>query len=87
LTPGEQIRSFIPVAKAVEKLVELLNFSEVKPGILSQKNISSDSYQTVREFSEHFWNKWNAKGKLHFGAKPYRNNEIMRCVPMIKDSE
>ena len=87
LTPGEQIRSFIPVGEAVEKLVELLNFSKVKPGILSQKNISSNSYQTVREFSEYFWNKWNAKGKLHFGAKPYRNNEIMRCVPMIKDSE
>ena len=87
LTESDQIRSFISVEETARKLVELLEFSKVKSDIPSIKNISSGSAQSVREFSEYFWNKWNAKGKLHFGAKPYRKNEIMRCVPMIKKAK
>ena len=60
-----------------------LNFSLVEPGIPMVKNIGSGNPQTIRKFSEYWWEKFHATGKLLPGAIPYRENEIMSLVPEL----
>jgi nucleoside-diphosphate-sugar epimerase len=83
MTMGEQIRDFISVKEVADKFVDSLLFDKVKSGIPLVKNIGSGKPRTVLEFSQYWWKKWNAKGKLLTGAIPYRDYEIMRYVPMI----
>ena len=49
------------------------------------KNLGSGNPQSVREFVEHWWKKFEAKGKLKLGAVPYRENEVMRFVPDLNN--
>jgi len=83
LTPGEQMRDFTPVTEVAKQLVDNLSFSDVTPGEPILKNIGTDKPQSIGEFAEFWWKKWGAAGKLHFGAKPYRENEVMRFVPKV----
>tara|TARA_B100000029_G_scaffold513116_1_gene611704 strand:- start:5660 stop:6502 length:843 start_codon:yes stop_codon:yes gene_type:complete len=85
LTAGEQERDFISVENTAELLVNALSFSNVIDGNLDVRNIGSGNAQTIREFAEYWWSEWGATGKLHFGSKPYRTNEIMRCIPMVEN--
>jgi len=48
-------------------------------------NVGTGHPQSLREFAQHWWKHWNAKGKILFGAIPYRPNEVMRYVPQIYD--
>jgi nucleoside-diphosphate-sugar epimerase len=50
-------------------------------------HIGSGRPQSLRQFAEYWWNHWEAKGQLLFGAVPYRENEIMRYVPDLKVNE
>ena len=84
LTPGEQVRDFMPVEAVAEQLVNALDFSNVDAGRPYFQNIGTHIPQTLREFTEYWWEKWCATGRLHYGAKPYRENEVMRFVPEIK---
>lgn len=84
MTKGEQIRDFINVSEVAKRFVEELNFDNVKPGIPFIDNVGTGKPQTLREFAEYWWKKWGAKGKLKFGELPYRKNEIMRYVPLVK---
>ena len=83
LTPAEQIRDFIPVEDVVCQLLDALDFSKTKSGIPQIRHIGTGKPQSIREFVEYWWKKWGAKGKLHLGSKPYRENEVMRLVPEI----
>ena len=83
MTPGEQVRDFISVEDVAEQLVNALSFSNLSCGQVNVRNIGSGHPQTLREFGEFWWEKWGATGNLHFGSKPYRKNEVMRCVPKI----
>lgn len=83
LTNGDQIRDFIPVDLVVKQLIDMMDFNNVKNGKPDIKNIGTGNPQSVREFSEYWWKKWNAKGRLHFGSIPYRDNELMSIVPEI----
>ena len=83
LTPGNQVRDFTPVEVVAQQLLCALDFSKVQAGEPLFKHIGTGCPQTLREFAEHWWKYWNAKGALHFGAYPYRDNEIMRYVPEI----
>lgn len=85
LTAGEQIRDFTSVEEVAKKIFTALEFSNVYKGNPVVKNIGTGSPQTLREFAEYWWKKWDSKGKLHFGAKPYRKNELMRFVPEIEN--
>lgn len=85
MTSGEQVRDFIPVEDVAKQLVNALSFSNVSSGHVDVRNIGSGHPQTLREFAEYWWTKWSANGKLHFGSKPYRDNEIMRFVPEVKE--
>jgi nucleoside-diphosphate-sugar epimerase len=84
MTLGEQVRDFIPVEDVAKQLVTALSFSNVNSGCVDVRNIGTGVPQTLREFAEYWWQKWEAKGELQIGEIPYRKNEIMRFVPEIK---
>lgn len=84
LTEGEQIRDFVNVKFVVESLLSACENSEsISFGLPLIKNLGSGNPQSIKEFAIINWKKWGAKGKLIFGAKPYRKDEIMRYVPEI----
>ena len=47
------------------------------------QNLGTGLPQSLRDFANKIWLEYNATGKLHLGALPYRQNEIMRYVPKI----
>ena len=83
LTPGEQIRTFIPIEDAVNELIKKLDFSSMNKGELIIKHIGGNEPRSIKSFVQEWWNVWGANSRLNFGAIPYRKNEIMRCVPAI----
>ena len=83
MTRGEQVRDFIYVKDAAQRFVDALEFDGVKEGIPVVNNLGSGNPQSIFEFAQYWWNKWEAKGKLLPGAIPYRENEIMRFVPKV----
>jgi nucleoside-diphosphate-sugar epimerase len=85
LTEGEQVRDFIHVTDVVEALLATVRNNLAEPGFARITNLGSGKATTVREFVEFWWNHWNATGKLRFGEIPYRDNEVMRYVPMLYD--
>jgi nucleoside-diphosphate-sugar epimerase len=83
MTDGEQIRDFINVVDVARAFVaEAESLMDVKGNVLL-KNIGSGHPQTIRAFSEKWWDTWQASGKLLIGALPYREGEVMRYVPEI----
>lgn len=83
MTKGEQIRDFINVSKVVSKLIEELEFENVDKGNPLFENIGTGKPQTLKQFANYWWDQWKAQGKLVIGAIPYRENEVMRYVPLI----
>jgi len=86
LTLGEQIRDFTPVEELADQILIETDFSNEKNGVPIIKNVGTDHPQSIKEFAESWWKKWNATGKLYFGSKPYRENEVMRFVPEIQNN-
>lgn len=85
LTAGEQIRDFTPVADVVETLLAAVERSDrVSEGKPEFRHVGTGKPQSLRSFVEYWWDHWGASGQLHFGAKPYRQNEVMRYVPEIE---
>jgi len=83
MTPGEQIRDFIPVEEVAQSFLKTLATSHSIPGTPLLANIGTGNPQTLRAFVEHWWNQWEATGKLLPGTLPYRPNEVMRYVPEV----
>ena len=83
MTLAEQIRDFTPVGQVADQLLSAIDFVDVKPGNPLYKNIGTGRPTSLREFAENYWNILEASGKLLFGAKLYRKNEVMRFVPQI----
>lgn len=83
MTSGDQVRDFIPVENAALQLLMACQDNTVSPGIAKVKNLGTGSPQTIREFAEYWWKKWDAKGELIIGAIPYRSGESMRFVPEL----
>jgi nucleoside-diphosphate-sugar epimerase len=86
MTMGEQIRDFISVEEVAKSFVRALYFDGVELASPVIKNVGTGNPQTVLEFSEYWWGKWKAKGQLIVGDIPYRDNEVMRYVPMVEKS-
>lgn len=83
MTKGEQKRDFIYVRDVANKLMNFcfdIKIHRKEPIFI---NIGSNQPQTVLQFSQKWWKKWKAKGKLLVGSKEYRENEIMSYVPKI----
>lgn len=82
MTPAEQVRDFVPVEDAAAQLLSACH-RDVPPGIPLIQNLGTGRPQTLRAFAEDWWREWSATGRLVFGAKPYRDGEVMRYVPEI----
>lgn len=84
MTKGEQVRDFIHVGGVAEKLLEAtIKLEGPKNYYVNVENLGSGTPQTVLEFCQYWWKKWNAKGQLLIGAKPYCFNEVVRYVPHL----
>jgi UDP-glucose 4-epimerase len=80
MTFGEQIRDFIHVNDVCERLIDQCKRGEHFPFF---ENLGSGKPMSILEFSNYWWKKWNAKGKLLIGEINYREGEVMRYIPKI----
>ena len=83
MTQGEQVRDFILVEDVAQNFVRELG---LQPAGLSVRNVGTGKPQTVAEFARAVWAQQGASGKLIIGALPYRANEVMRFVPLVRPS-
>lgn len=83
MTKGEQIRDFIPVEDVAQYFVDACLNDDLVDGHPGFYNVGSGQPQSILEFSEYWWQNWQAKGKLLIGKIPYREGEVMRYVPKI----
>ncbi len=81
MSPGEQIRDYIPVSEISRLLVKALDDPSFTAGSPKAYNLGTGHPVSMRQFAEKYWNEWKATGKLRIGALPYRDNEVMRFVP------
>jgi nucleoside-diphosphate-sugar epimerase len=84
MTTGEQIRDFIPVEQVAARLLHECFDDTVEAGQVKIENVGTGNPQTVRAFAEHWWQHWNATGKLLLGAIPTRPGEVTRYVAQVK---
>ena len=83
MTLGEQIRDFTPVEFVANKFLDYATQQEIVPGEPLIKNIGTGNPQKLIDFAEYHWNNLSAKGKLLPGKIEYRDNEVMRYVPLV----
>ena len=83
LTPGEQLRDFISVEQVAQQLLALAAAQNVEPGVPHVCNLGTGLPQSVRQFAEHWWREFGARGNLLFGSLAYRNDEVMRYVAQV----
>ena len=89
LTEGRQIRDFLHVADAA-KLIHgyaLLLEKEERTSFFKISNVGTGNPVALRDFALKVWEANGGKGRLQFGAIPYRNAEVMRYVPEIDKAE
>jgi nucleoside-diphosphate-sugar epimerase len=84
MTLGEQIRDFIDVADAAHEFLKFVT-KKLTPGDAYIKNIGTGHPMTLRNFAEHWWTVFGGKGKIIYGAVPYREGEIMHYVPDVSN--
>ena len=85
LSPGLQIRDFIPISSVVRQMyfISLLSTNNfVQPMVV---NIASGCSTSVLDFCKYWWSYFEAKGSLLPNHFQYRSNEVMRFVPEIHD--
>ena len=83
MTKGEQIRDFISVEDVAQFFVDACLNDDLVAGHPKFYNVGSGKPQSILEFSEYWWQKWQAKGRLQIGKVPYREGEVMRYVPKV----
>lgn len=86
MTEGQQVRDFIPVEDVANQFVNAATQLEMREGSPFVSNVGSGKPITVREFSEYWWKRCNAKGRLKIGSVPYRANEVMRFIPSLNSA-
>jgi nucleoside-diphosphate-sugar epimerase len=85
MTEGAQVRDYVPVEAVADRFLHAALRQDVQAGHPHVSNVGSGCPVTMRDFARHWWDQWNAVGKLEIGALPYRPNEVMRFVPLITD--
>lgn len=83
MTAGEQIRDFIAVEDVANYFVKACLNDDLILGKPEFYNVGSGQPQSIFEFSDYWWQKWQAKGQLLKGILPYRVGEVMRYVPKV----
>lgn len=84
MTEGMQVRDFTPVEMVAQSFCKSLKDNSLKQGQPVIRNLGTGKPQTLSDFAQYWWTKWQAKGELIKGAVPYRKNEIMRYVPLVE---
>jgi dTDP-6-deoxy-L-talose 4-dehydrogenase (NAD+) len=84
LTAGEQVRDFIAVEDVAKALLEAALDDSIEPGVPRVCNVGTGRPQKVRAFAEHWWREFGAQSKLLLGSLPYRDDEVMRYVPLVR---
>ena len=87
MTKGEQVRDFINVKEVSKILLNGICNEILEDGNPLITNVGSGKPTSVLSFCQKWWETFNSKSKLIVGAKPYRDNEIMRYVPEIKSKK
>lgn len=83
MTKGEQVRNFTYVEDMASLLINECENIVNNSTRISVKNLGSGRTESIREFAEYWWLKWEAKGKINFGKIEYRPNEIMSYLPKL----
>ena len=83
MTFGEQIRDFTPVELAAETFIHYVTEAIIPSGKPVIHNLGTGRPMSLKRFAEKEWKRFGAKGRLKFGEIPYRDNEVMRYVPLI----
>jgi UDP-glucose 4-epimerase len=83
MTQGEQIRDFCRVEDVASTLLRACSRSDLTAGEPMIVNVGSGNAVTLAEFAQQWWSIWKAEGKLLIGVLPYRDNEVMRYVPLL----
>jgi nucleoside-diphosphate-sugar epimerase len=81
MTPGAQVRDFVPVEQVASAFVNALAFEGVRPGEPQIAHVASGQPRTLLAFAEQWWQIWRAAGHLLPGAVPYRDGEVMSLTP------
>ena len=84
MTPGEQIRDFIPVEEVAGWFIEALKHVLEQKEVTSFWNVASGNPISIKSFCENWWQKFQARGQLLIGRLQYRDGEVMRYVPEVK---
>lgn len=87
MSPGEQLRDFVPVEEAARQFVAALDFDDVPAGRPRQAHVATWQPQSLLAFARHWWQAWGATGQLQPGALPYRAGESMRLVAGRQDGQ
>lgn len=80
LTEGEQLRDYLYVEDAATAIVAIVEVADFPNGEIF--NIASGLPLTLRDFGEAA-KSVAGQGKLSWGAKPYRSNEMMSVIANI----
>ncbi len=83
MTFGEQIRDFTPVELAAETFIHYVTEAIIPSGKPVIHNLGAGRPMSLKRFAEKEWKKFGATGRLKLGEIPYRDNEVMRYVPLI----
>jgi nucleoside-diphosphate-sugar epimerase len=81
MTPAEQIRDYIDVKDVVIQLGRIVDLPI--SNTLKVHHIASGQPIMLKDFADYWWKHWDAKGKIIYGALPYRTYESMRIVAKI----
>lgn len=84
MTPGEQIRDFIPVEEVAGWFIQALKYILEQRELTSFWNVASGNPISIKGFCENWWQKFQARGELLIGKLQYREGEVMRYVPEVK---
>lgn len=79
MSKGEQLIDIVHVNKVVEafeKLIEILTYSDSLP--LKEYVVSSRCPITLKELAKEYEVKNNVKLNINWGARPYRQREVMK---------
>lgn len=85
VSPSEQERDFIEVSKAARDFLRSVIEKKAQGGHIHVKNIGSGVSTKLADFIKFHWEAFDGKGSVNFGAKPYRQGEIMKLVANIDD--
>jgi len=84
-SPGEQVRDFISVESVADHFLSACYCDDVDPSQTPIYHVGTGKPQTIADFTRTWWRRWEASGKVNFGALPYRDGEVMRYVPEVEN--